>query len=145
MSQTRLIGTTVSYFYYYEPYAQIICGVAVIALLFLWYNVKKKQSAPKAKLVAAGSILFVVGQFLYFHFQLNTPHYLFLDYKEGARVDISEIVSVETSRSGSTKTYYLFQLSNGSTLKCRKRDTDVYSKKGRELRYINVLDITDWK
>ena len=46
---------------------------------------------------------------------------------------------------GSTKTYYLFHLSNGSTLKWRERDTDVYSRDGRELRYINVLDITDWK
>ena len=99
ISQLRMVGSITSYFYYYEPYAQIICGVAVVALLFLWYKVQEKQSAPKAKLVAVVSILFVVGQFLYFHFQLNTPHYLFLDYKDGARVDISEIVSVETSRS----------------------------------------------
>lgn len=131
------------YFYYYEPIPHIICVVAFIALICLKKSVGKKYNS-RCISVAVISLLFVIGQFFYFHFQSNSPHYLFYDYKDGARVDISEIVSVETSRSGS-RTYYLFHLSNGSTLKWRESFTDIHSKNGRRLKWIDVLDITDYK
>ena len=131
------------YFHYYEPIPHIICAVAFFALMLFWSKHQEKQSAPKAKLVVIISLLFVVGQFLYFHFQHNTPHYLFHDYKDGARVDISEIVSVETVKN--YRVYYIFHLTNGSTLKWRENCTDVHSRSGEYLRNISILDITDYK
>jgi hypothetical protein len=138
-----MIESIGDYFHYYEPIPQIICAVAIIALICHKKSVGKKYNL-KCILVADISLLFVVGQFLYFHFQHNSPHYLFHDYKDGGRVDISEIVSVETSGSGS-RTYYIFHLTNGSSLKWRESHTDIYSKSHKQLRWMDILDITDYK